>query len=81
MPYHDWKEDQVVFETTVILPEVWDAEMPLQIKEFRADATSTTYRFADLNKKVYFDSVILKGLNAPIEVTVGILTLYSRTIY
>ena len=81
MPYHDWKEDQVVFETTVILPEVWDAEMPLQIKEFLADATSTTYRFADLNKKVYCDSVILKGLNAPIEVTVGILTLYSRTIY
>ncbi len=70
----------MVLETTVILPEIWDGEMPLQIKQFRADASSTTYRFGDLNKKVYFDSVILKGLNAPIEVTVSILILYSYTV-
>lgn len=63
----------MVFETTVILPEVLDGEPPLQIKEFWADVSSTTHRFANLNKKVHFDSVTLKGLNAPIEVKVCIL--------
>ncbi|KJA27953.1 hypothetical protein HYPSUDRAFT_790490 [Hypholoma sublateritium FD-334 SS-4] len=75
--YDDKKEDQVMFETTVILPEICNGEPPLHIKEFRADAPSTTHRFGDLDKKIHFDSVTLNGLNASVEVT----SLSARVVH
>ncbi|KAF8959955.1 hypothetical protein BDZ97DRAFT_1835763 [Flammula alnicola] len=64
---HDRKDEQMYFETTLILPEVDAHAAPLSIKGFETDAPNTLHRFGDLNTKVLFGSISLRGSNAPIH--------------
>jgi len=62
--------EELYFETTITLPEV-SGLSPLTIKKFETDVANTIHRIGDLNKKVNFDFVSLKGSNAPIHAQVS----------
>ncbi|KIM49587.1 hypothetical protein M413DRAFT_438772 [Hebeloma cylindrosporum] len=63
---HHGMGEQLYFETTITLPEV-SGRNPLPIKNFETDVANTFHRIADLNTKVKFHSISLKGSNAPIH--------------
>lgn len=71
------REDRVVFETTITFPEVMTGVPPIRIKGLKVDVPLAPYKFADMNKKIFFDSLVLKGSSASIEVDVGIATFFS----
>jgi len=58
--------EQLYFETTITLPEV-SGRSPLTITKLETDVANTFHRIADLNTKVKFHSISLKGSNAPIH--------------
>lgn len=55
------------FETTITLPELSGRNV-LAIKKLETDVADTFHRIGDLNTKVKFHSISLKGSNAPIHV-------------
>jgi hypothetical protein len=58
------------FATKIIFPELSD-KSPLLIKKFETDVQNTVHRLGDLNEKVVFQSLHLKGSNGPIDVQVS----------
>jgi hypothetical protein len=56
------------FVTTVILPEIDAGSSPIQIKKFETDVPTTVQRIGDLNQKIVFDHLSLRGSKAPIDV-------------
>ncbi|KIM36769.1 hypothetical protein M413DRAFT_13744 [Hebeloma cylindrosporum] len=62
------RDHHMVFETTVVLPEVEAGSEPLQIKKFETDVPNTVHHIGDLNQKIAFDSLSLRGTNGPIDV-------------
>ena len=58
----------------VILPEFPSESSPLLIKKFESDFVDTVHRIGDLNKKVLFQSFLLKGHNAGIRVAVSLIS-------
>lgn len=61
----------MVFQTTVVLPEVATRDAPLFVRGFEIDAPNFVYRFADMNEKVHFGSLVLRGSNEPVDVKVS----------
>jgi len=68
----------MIFETTVILPEVEAGSAPLQVKKFETDVPNTVHRIGDLNQKILFESLSLQGTNGPIDVQVRVAELNLR---
>jgi hypothetical protein len=68
----------MTFETTVVLPEVEVDSAPRQIKKFETDVHNTVHRIGDLNQKIIFDSLSLRGTNGPINVQVRAADLNTR---
>jgi hypothetical protein len=62
------RDYQVGFEITIILPELSGDSAPLTIKNFETDFGNSVHRIGDLNGKVFFDSISLRGSNGPIGV-------------
>ena len=58
--------EQLYFETIITLPE-GSGHNPLTITKLETDVANTFHRIADLNTKVKFHSISLKGSNAPIH--------------
>jgi hypothetical protein len=56
------------FATKVILPELSTSDSPLLINKFETNVVNTAHRVGDLNEKVLFQSLRLKGSNARIDV-------------
>ena len=63
---HHGMGEQLYFETIITLPEV-SGSHPLTVKKLETNVANTFHRIADLNKKVKFRSISLKGSNAPIH--------------
>ena len=61
------------FATKVILPELSDGS-PLLIKKFETDVRNTAHRIGDLNEKVLFQSLHLKGSNGLIHAQVNFVS-------
>jgi len=68
----------MIFETTVILPEVEAGSAPLQVKKFETDVPNTVHLIGDLNQKILFESLSLQGTNGPIDVQVRVAELNLR---
>ena len=66
------------FATKVTFPELSD-ESPLLIKKFETDVHNTAHRVGDLNEKVFFQSLHLKGSNARIDVQVSFIVIDLRS--
>ncbi|TFK45094.1 hypothetical protein BDQ12DRAFT_642266 [Crucibulum laeve] len=62
---HHRIEDQLYFEVVVSLPRTSNGK-PLLINRFETDVLNTPHRIGDLSKSVIFQSIDLKGSNAPI---------------
>jgi hypothetical protein len=56
------------FEMTVILPELSGDSAPLIINGLETDISNSVHRIEDLNGKVFFNSISLRGSNGPIGV-------------
>jgi len=56
------------FTTKIILPESSTPHSPLLINKFETDVVNTAHRVGDLNEKVRFQSLVLKGSNGHIDV-------------
>ncbi|KAF8802647.1 hypothetical protein BYT27DRAFT_7172708 [Phlegmacium glaucopus] len=67
-PHWRGPQDRLYFATKVILPEASPESSPLLIKKFETDVANTIHRVGDLNKKVLFQSLLLKGSNARIDI-------------
>ena len=65
----------MVVEAKVILPELSPEFSPLLIKKFETDVVNTVHHVGDLNKKVLFQSLLLKGENAGIDVQVSFISV------
>ena len=63
------------FATKVTFPELSDEspDSPLLIKKFETDVHNAVHRVGDLNEKVLFQSLHLKGSNARIDVQVSFI--------
>ena len=61
------------FATKVTFPELSD-ESPLLIRKFETDVQDTAHRVRDLNDKVLFQSLLLKGSNGAIDVQVSFIS-------
>jgi len=62
------RKNKLLVEAKVILPELSSESSPLLIKKFETDVVNTVHHVGDLNKKVLFQSLLLKGENAGIDV-------------
>lgn len=57
------------FEIAVTLPE--ESNSPISIKGFETDVPNTSQHLTDLASKIDFETLSLKGTNAPINVQVS----------
>ncbi|KAF8190898.1 hypothetical protein BJ912DRAFT_902997 [Pholiota molesta] len=62
------RREGMVFQTTVVLPEAATHDAPLFVRGLEIDAPNFVYRFADMNEKIHFGSLELRGSNQPIDV-------------
>jgi len=71
----------MTFVTSVILPEVDAGSSPIQIKKFETDVPTTVQRIGDLNQKIVFDHLSLRGTKSPIDVLVRAPNFKSQAFY
>ena len=62
------------FETKVTFPEL-SGDSPLLVKKLETDVHNTAHRVRDLNEKVLFQSLHLKGSNGRIDVLVSFIVV------
>ncbi|KAF8911655.1 hypothetical protein CPB84DRAFT_1762498 [Gymnopilus junonius] len=61
------RDGQIRYELSVVLPELSVEALPLTIKNFETDIVNSAHFLEDLNGKVFFDSLLLKGSNGPVH--------------